>query len=346
MTVKIYNSQNEIIKRKYAIMLRNAKGREEKTINGTMQAIYEFETLTGFEDFKKFNIQQAIQFKEHLAKKENKVTGYPISKSYLRNHTTHVRRFFEWLHNQKGYKKYIEYDDTQYFNLTRNDRNRASATGYQEGYLIEDILSTIRAMPQNTELEKRNKALISLCLLTTPRISALRTARIESLKYYREYDSWAFFQNSNLVDTKYAKHITSYFIGDSQDIYENVISWQSYLIKKGFTGRDPLFPKIVPNFNTEGMQIQDLKNELLKSNAPIRTIFKKALNNNGITFNKVHTFRHTLVRAALMKENSPSLISALDQNMGHSMNTGTILSSYGTTPEHERAKVLKSFKLE
>jgi integrase/recombinase XerD len=340
-----YNAKNEIIKTQFFGMLEHAKGRDPKTVNSHAKAIHEFEISTDFCDLKKFDVKQAQEYKEHLSKKKNKRTGVPISKSYLRNYTTHVRQFFEWLLNQKGYKN-IKYDDVQHLNITRNDRNRASATAYQDSYDVPEIISTIRKMPSNNEVEMRNKALISLTLLTTPRISALQSARIGSIKYIKHLKAWAFLQNPNWVNTKYAKTITAYFIGDIKDIYDNVLNWQTYLIDKGFTEKDPLFPKIVPSFNSDGLQILNLEKEFIKSQSSIRTIFEKAFTSNELPYYKPHSFRHAVVRHSLTTPHSGLLISALDQNMGHAMDVGVIISSYGTTPEHQRAEVLKSFKLE
>jgi len=61
---------------------------------------------------------------------------------------------------------------------------------------------------------------------------------------------------------------------------------------------------------------------------------------------KPHSFRHSITRMAIKHEKSPLLISALNQNIGHTMDVGTIISSYGTRPEHERAQILKDFNLE
>ena len=67
--------------------------------------------------------------------------------------------------------------------------------------------------------------MISLNLLTTPRIKALMTARIGSIQFMREYSCYAFVQSSNLVDTNFARTITSFFIGQCQDVIDNVLSW-------------------------------------------------------------------------------------------------------------------------
>ena len=234
----------------------------------------------------------------------------------------------------------------QYFNISRNDRNRALATTFQESYELEEILDTIRKMPFKTEIEKRNKAILSLSLLTTPRISALQTARVGSIKYFKQFEAYAFVQNPNLVNTKFARNIMAYFVGNSQDIYDNVLNWQEYLKTKGFNEKDPLFPRITPSFTPEGLQILIMEKEFIKSQTTIREIFKKNFTSNNLPYIKPHSFRHAIVRKALISPNSPHLISALNQNIGHTLDVGTIIASYGTRPEHERAGILKRFMLE
>lgn len=341
-----YNPQNEIVKAKFFEMLENAKGRDPKTVDSYAKALHEFEVFTNFADFKKYETKVAIGFKEYLANKKNKRTGENISKSYLQHCTSHVREFFEWLSRQKGYEKYIQYDDVQYFTLSRNDRNRARATNYQESYSIEEILSTIRNMPDSNPIEMRNKALISLTLLTTPRISALQTSRIGSIKHFSELDAWAFVQNPNYVATKFAKHITAFFIGHVQDIYNNVLSWIEYLKSEGFTDKCPLFPKITPSFTNEGLPCLVIEKEFIKSQSTIRNIFKQAFTNNDLLYHKPHTFRHALTRKMMRSDKSPLLISNLAQNLGQEKDQGVIIASYGTSPEHERAGILKAFELE
>jgi integrase len=341
-----YNAHNELIKTKFFGMLENAKGRDPKTVDSYVKSIHEFEFYSKFIDFKKFDIALAVGFKEYLSDKKNKRTRQNISKSYLQHCTSQVREFFEWLSRQKGYSRCIQHDDAQYFTLTRNNRNRARATEYQESYTIDEIISTIRKMPSSTLIEMRNKAMISLTLLTTPRISALQTARMGSIKYYRDFDAWAFVQNPNLVDTKFAKHITAFFIGNVRDLYNNVHIFIESLKVEGFTDKCPLFPRIVPSFTRDGLPCLVLEKEFIKSQTTIRTIFKQAFENNELPYLKPHSFRHSITRKMMRSDRSPLLVSNLSQNLGHEKNQGVIISCYGTSPEHERAGILKGFELE
>jgi site-specific recombinase XerD len=348
-----YNAKNEKVKETFLEMSEEAKGRDSKTVKVYANAIREFELFTNFKDFKTFNIKQAIGFKDYLGDKRNKRTGKSISKSYLR-YATYVKNFFEWLERQKGYSKYIKYNDVQYFSLTRNDRNKALATHYQESYEVSEILETIRKMPINTLIETkfdarqmRDKAMISLNLLTTPRISAfyIQSARIGSIKYFKNQDVWAFCQNPNTVNTKFARNITAYFIGNLQDIYQNVFDWIDYLKSQGFTDKDYLFPRFKASFTSDGFKTLILENKIIKSQTTIRKIFQNAFKNNDLHYLKPHTFRHAITRKANELPNSSKWISVLNQNFGHTIDS-VIISSYGTIAENKRGKILKDFPLE
>lgn len=131
-------------------------------------------------------------------------------------------------------------------------------------------------MPSNTPIQMRDKAIISLCILTTPRITALMSARISSIEFLEEYNAWAFIQKK----TKKRRLITAFFISQYcesiQDIVKNVLDWKEYLVSKGFTEKDYLFLKIVPSFDKDGVHILELKKQKIKSSTTARTIFEKA----------------------------------------------------------------------
>lgn len=198
-----YNENNEIVKYDFFEELRHTKnGKDNETIRQFINAIHEFEVVNNFEDFKKYNKDWAIEFKHHLNNKKNRNTGEAISKSYYFNTLSFVRFFFKWLvEERKEYKK-IKKKDIEFLNATKKDAQKAKAKNFQESYDISDILSTIRKMPQKTEIERRNKALISLALLTTPRIAALQKARIGSIRYMNDYEAWMFLQDPRKKNDK------------------------------------------------------------------------------------------------------------------------------------------------
>jgi hypothetical protein len=51
-----YHADNERIKRRFLHFLKDAKGRDEASLDGVAKAIARFEEYTKFRDFRKFNI--------------------------------------------------------------------------------------------------------------------------------------------------------------------------------------------------------------------------------------------------------------------------------------------------
>lgn len=61
-----YNPNNERVKHRYIAYLREARGRNEATLDAAAKAIDRFEVDTGHRDFKAFRHDQAVAFKRHL----------------------------------------------------------------------------------------------------------------------------------------------------------------------------------------------------------------------------------------------------------------------------------------
>ena len=351
MIDKRHTQANEIVKYQFLKELEHSgiNGNDPKSEDTVWQyekAIHEFEIATNFKDFKKYDSEFALEFKDHLYSKKNQRTGKDISKSYFIHYLKFVKEFFEWLKEEnKEYSK-ISQKDINFLRTNKNDQNTALATSHQPSHPISVILAIIRSMPEITLIEIRNKAMISLCLLTTPRISALKTARICSIRYFMEYEAWTFDQDPKLVTTKYRRHITSFFIGQSQDIVDNVLRWWNYLKEQGFKGGDYLFPRIDSSFDSEGKSICQLTDKMLASPSWIgRSIFRKAFKNNDVEFYRVHSFRHSIERAMEKEPYATQLLIALAENDGHKNQMATLVKSYGGNYMIDRSKLMKGFKL-
>jgi len=113
--------ENERIKHRYFRFLKEAKGRNEASIDGVAKALNRFETYTRFRDFKQFHVEQAIGFKASLAKQRNERTGANLSAATLYFTFSALKRFFQWLSGQPGYKSRIRYPDSEYFNLSEKE---------------------------------------------------------------------------------------------------------------------------------------------------------------------------------------------------------------------------------
>src|SRR4051794_850188 len=78
-----HNVSNVRIKREYLGYLRQAKGRDEATIDAVAKSLVRFEESTGWKDFKRFHRTQAVAFKTRLGEAVNRRTGERLSKSTI-----------------------------------------------------------------------------------------------------------------------------------------------------------------------------------------------------------------------------------------------------------------------
>lgn len=80
-----------------------------------------------------------------------------------------LRAFFIWLAGQPGYKRRIAYCDADYFNLSEKDVRIAKASRDKPVPTLDQVHHVLGKMPAGTDIEKRNRALIALALLTGAR---------------------------------------------------------------------------------------------------------------------------------------------------------------------------------
>ena len=237
---ELYNSKNERIKYYYCIHIKRAIKKDDKTIIDEIKYLREYELFDNFANFEAYSSSKADKYINHLF-------DCNYSLSYINDCLRTLKTFLTWLERQKGYKSKINYNDIDYLSITNNQKRKAKATEYKKSYSFEEIIKTIRQMPSNTMIERRNKAIISLNALCALRINELRTVKLKNLI---QEDGKCFVDvNPKYIESKFAKSREADFMQLPQDIFDNIISWKSELLKIGFNDKDPLFPKIPSNFN-------------------------------------------------------------------------------------------------
>lgn len=332
-----YNPKNVRVVYRYIQHLKHALGKDAKTTYQVQKYIRHYDEVFDFEDFAIFNKEKAIKFKEALFRNE-------LSASYILHAISTLKEFFTWLERQKGYRSKIIFNDIFYLSLTRNQINQARATEYQNSYKFVEIIKAIRNMPEQTLIDKRNKAMVSLQMACTLRISELRTIKIKNLIYddMPEVCNWFVDINPKNMEIKFAKKRMAYFIGVPQEIIDNIISWKDYLLKQGFIPQDPLFPLIPSNFNQNNLLESSIKKEVIKSSSTIRNIFRKSFEAVDLPYYKPHSFRHTLVRES--ERISPQHLNSIRQNHGHA-SINTTIQSYGNLSNAEQGRLVKEISL-
>lgn len=331
-----HNASNERTKRRYFAFLREAKRHSEDTIDMAATAISRFESYIEYRDFKTFRVEQAIAFKKYFANKE--AAGGKLSKATL--HTTYgsLKRFFQWLSGQTGYRSKLSYSDAEYFNLSMKEARVATARRQRPVPTLEQVQHVIRTMPANTELERRDRALLAFTLITGARDGAIASARIKHVNIYEH----SFFQDAREVKTKFSKSFTTFFFPVSDEDTRIVIDWITYLrqdLKWG--NEDPLFPStkmvLAPTFKLEA---KGLERKNWSNADSVRRIFRSAFVAAGLPYFNPHSFRNLLVRIGEQRCRSPEEFKAWSQNLGHEQ-VLTTFTSYGVVPTQRQAKLIQ-----
>jgi len=320
-----YNANNERIKRQYYVFLKNAKGLSEQMVDAAAKALSRFENYNKYRDFKAFHFEQAVAFKDYFAEQKGQ-SGEKLSKATLHATLTQLKRFFQWLAMQPGYKSRIQYSDTEYFNLSDKDTRIATAKRQQMFPTIEQIKHVITKMPNNTEIERRNRALIAFTLLTGARDSAIASMKLKHI----DLIAGCINQDAREVKTKFSKTFNTYFFPVGEEIHAIVSEWVLYLRNEKLWGNDdPLFPAtLVVSGPDKQFVVAGLKREHWRNASPIRSIFQEAFISAGIPYFNPHSFRNTIVQLGEEVCKTAEEFKAWSQNLGHEKVLTTFLS-YG-----------------
>ena len=335
-----HNAANERIKRQYFSYLAEALGLSDQTIDAVAKAITRFEAYTKWRDFRKFHIEQAKGFKLSLADQRGSRSGEPLSKSTLDTTLTALKRFFVWLAGQPGYKSRISYSDAEYFNLSAKETRVAKATRPARVPTLEQIRHVIMNMPANTDIERRDRALIAFTILTGARDGAVASFKLRHIDIARgEVD-----QDAREVRTKFSKSFVTTFFPVGNEIRAVVAEWVTYLRTEKLWGLDdPIFPATK---SRSGIVSDSRRPDWTASTGPAlarsEPSSRQHLQPPDCRYFNPHSFRKTLALLGGQKCKTPEEYKAWAQNLGHE-DVLTTFRSYGDVSSYRQTEIMQSF---
>jgi integrase len=194
-------------------------------------------------------------------------------------------------------------------------------------------------MPSGTDIEKRNRALIALILLTGVRDNAVASMRLKHV----DLADGKILQDARQVRTKFSKTFTTYFFPVGEDVLAIFAEWVAFLQKERLWGLDdPLFPATRVAFGaSRHFEVAGLDRKCWANATPIRTIFRAAFEGVGLRYFNPHSFRKTLALFGQEVCQTPEEFKAWSQNLGHE-SVMTTFSSYGQVAERRQAEIIRS----
>jgi len=146
-----------------------------------------------------------IAFKKKLYSQRNQRTGKPISIATIHTTVQHLKAFFRWLAFQAGFKSKIHVPDIEYFSLSDKQVTTAKAQQYKEPPTIEQVHHVILNMRGNSDIVRRNQALIAFTLLSGMRDSAIISLKMKHV----DVVTGLIRQDPREVKTKFSKTINT-----------------------------------------------------------------------------------------------------------------------------------------
>ena len=316
----------------------NSERQSEDSVDAVAKAVARFEADTQHRDFKAFHFEQAVAFKRRLADKDSQAAGDKLSKATQYATLAHLKRFFQWLAVQPGYRSKLNYSDAEYFNLSEKDTRVATARRQRPVPTLEQIKHVIASMPASSDIERRNRAVQAFALLTGARDSALASMKLKHV----DLVAASVFQDARDVKTKFSKTFITSFFPVGPEIRQIVDEWVNHLRReKLWCNEDPLFPatriEVGAKLHFEAVGI-DRKG--WATAAPIRDIFKRAFEAAGLPYFNPHSFRSTLVQLGETLCQTPEDFKAWSQNLGHE-GVLTTFYSYGSVAPRRQDDIIK-----
>ena len=222
------------------------------------------------------------------------------SKATLHATLAHLKRFFQWLAGQPGYKSRLRYSDADYFNLSDKDTRVATARREKRFPTLEQVKHLVAMMPNDSEIERRNRALVAFTLLTGSRDSAIASMKLKHV----DLAVGSVYQDAREVKTKFSKTFITFFFPVGEEIQQIVVDWITYLRQVKLWGNnDPLFPATQMILNAaKQFEVVGLARKHWRNATAIRKIFREAFQASSQPYFNPHSLRNTLVQPNALQD--------------------------------------------
>lgn len=252
-----------------------------------------------------------------------------------------LKRFFEWLAGQPGFKSRINYSDAEYFNLSEKDVRVATARRQSVCPTLQQARHVLDRMPTLSPVDRRNRALVAFTILTGCRVGATASLKMKHL----DIASGSVFLDARDVRTKFSKSFIVNFFDIGDDVRAMFEDWIRELRSDhSFDDDDPVFPATATRVGPDSaFMAAGLSRQHWLSSSPIRAVFRSAFGAAGLPYFHPHTFRRTLVVLGEDLCQTPEEFKAWSQNLGHEQ-VLTTFTSYSAVSAKRQAEILSTLR--
>ena len=311
-----YCIENVEIIRKYFIHIHKGIGYKKSTTNSKIRDVTEYERYLNGLDFRRLTEQIAIDYQNLL--RERKWQGKEVSLKTIGQKLSAIIEFYNWLMIQPGYKSKVHQPSIIYFGLPLGERNAIKTQENLKLYpSLEHILNLVESIIGDSEVAMRDRALISLLLLSGIRVKTITTLEIG------DFDIGTLritLDPLKHAEVKKNKALILRLLVFNKILLKHFLDWITYLKdSRKFTLDDPIFTSTQLKFKqgTNSYIAIDVSNKRWESTNPINNILKKRSKEAGLKYYNPHSYRDTIPNLCKKLGLDYKEQSAVSLNLGH-----------------------------
>ncbi len=283
---------------------------DKKTVNAKLTSIRQFEVFIQGKAFDKLTTTDVSRFREHL--KASVETGGEDQRSIstVRHCASHLKSFFGWLVDQKGYQG-LNKSLPDHFKLPK--KFEANSLSQCDRPIPNDAeaLAMVTGMAADTPKARRDRAMVAIAFLSALRADTITSLRVKHIEVARRVT----VQDAAVARTKNGKSLRiKWFLLPS--IFEDaVVEWLNELTDLGFEGDDALFPE-ERSLHRRSASPQEGRIPVMASTHAVSLAFQTASASIGKKFSP-HSAKHHIGALGLRLCKNVQEEAAWSANMGH-----------------------------
>lgn len=333
---KASNPSNLILRYEYQIYLKQVEGFSTKTILAVLRHIAQFDDHLQHADYKTVHRDDVIAYKAKIEARLSAIDQEHRSASTIVHSLINLKKFFLWL-ELKTDVKLSSAGLGEYFSPSR-ELGALASVSTTERFIpsLKQLRDLITAMPHDSFVQRRDRAILAFLTLSGVRISALLSLQIQHI----DLENRSIFQDARMVQTKNNKTMRTKWFPVGDDIEEIVKEWIAELIANGGHSTDPLFPRAMDPIRR---LYEKNYTAPLMDQGTVRQIIKRACKAIGILSFNPHAIRSTLALYGQELCRNPKQFKAWSQNLGHE-NVATTDNYYAKLDVNEQFTVLDNLR--
>jgi integrase len=210
---------------------------DQKTISAKLGFIRELEASFAGKSFAKIKIEDVADFRKRLIASAESDRDNRRSISTVRHCASHLKSFFKWLVDQKGYQS-LNRSLPDHFDLPKKFDAKGLVNDEKLVPTDQEALAMIEGMATDTNKARRDRAMVAAAFLGALRADTITSLKVKHLNVSRRIIT----QDGQVSRTKNSKSLQTNFF-PLPSIFEDVLEdWQKEVTGLGFLEDDALFP--------------------------------------------------------------------------------------------------------